>query len=64
MCGIAGFYKSAETDSAQAEQSILKMTESLIHRGPDDTDIFINNDCNWCFLHCQFVLSKSCYNLK
>jgi asparagine synthase (glutamine-hydrolysing) len=51
MCGIAGFYKSAETDSAQAEQSILKMTESLIHRGPDDTDIFINNDCNWCLGH-------------
>ena len=41
MCGIAGLYQSAAIDSAQAEQSILEMTQSLTHRGPDDTNIYI-----------------------
>jgi asparagine synthase (glutamine-hydrolysing) len=51
MCGIAGLYQSAAIDSAQAEQSILEMTQSLTHRGPDDTNIYISDESHWYFGH-------------
>ena len=39
MCGIAGIYRF---DKGQiSESDIKKMTNSMIHRGPDDDGIFV-----------------------
>lgn len=41
MCGIAGWAeKTAQTDEAL----IKNMCDALIHRGPDDTDIYLSGD--------------------
>lgn len=44
MCGIAGFYQ-ADFDFTKAlnfKEKLLKMKESLLHRGPDCNDIFFS----------------------
>ena len=51
MCGIAGLYQSTTIDPVQAKKSIIEMTQSLIHRGPDDTNIYIDNESHWYFGH-------------
>ena len=51
MCGIAGLYQSTTIDSIQAKKSIIEMTQSLIHRGPDDTNIYIDDESHWYFGH-------------
>ena len=38
MCGITGIVSSKASDYIQ------KMTDVLVHRGPDDTGIFINHN--------------------
>lgn len=40
MCGFAGFCDSGDTDAAEKEETVLKMTEAIRHRGPDDTGVF------------------------
>ena len=40
MCGITGFFRTEDTDLHVAESIIMSMTDSLIHRGPDDSGIW------------------------
>lgn len=42
MCGIAGFINQSK--SLNAESVITAMTNSLKHRGPDDKDIWLDNE--------------------
>lgn len=51
MCGITGFYRSEATDIANAELIIKSMTDSLFHRGPDDSNILLNTDNDVVFGH-------------
>jgi asparagine synthase (glutamine-hydrolysing) len=45
MCGIAGFIdKSHAGDAIWIEQTSLAMADSLIHRGPDDTDVWVDSE--------------------
>lgn len=46
MCGITGFFKPQGMDGSLAGQSILKMTDSLIHRGPDDSNTYSDLSSN------------------
>src|SRR4051812_10298611 len=39
MCGIAGFIDPA-TDPAARTQSVQRMCEAMLHRGPDDQGSF------------------------
>jgi asparagine synthase (glutamine-hydrolysing) len=42
MCGITGFFKPDGMAFSDAEKVIREMTDSLIHRGPDDSNVFSN----------------------
>jgi asparagine synthetase B (glutamine-hydrolysing) len=47
MCGIIAVYDSGSpksTDSAQLTAKIEKGLEYIPHRGPDATDIWVNDD--------------------
>jgi len=39
MCGITGFYNPKKTEE-QAKQTISKMLDAIVHRGPDDYGIW------------------------
>jgi asparagine synthase (glutamine-hydrolysing) len=41
MCGICGI---VETNSAVSREQVLKMRDTLTHRGPDDAGIFLSDD--------------------
>src|ERR1700722_2573936 len=42
MCGIAGIFKT-EPDSRVDQATIHRMCQSIIHRGPDDEGIYLND---------------------
>ncbi len=44
MCGIAGIVPSRDLDPAQLERWVRRMCQSMVHRGPDDEDVFIAPD--------------------
>ena len=46
MCGITGFFKLSEMSLLDAEKILQPMTDSLIHRGPDASNIFSDLDSN------------------
>ena len=46
MCGITGFFKSNQMSLSHAESILRPMTDSLIHRGPDASNIFSDTDSN------------------
>ena len=50
MCGITGFFRTEDTDLHVAESIIMSMTDSLIHRGPDDSNT-LDSDSNMVFGH-------------
>ena len=56
MCGIAGFYKPNEMNSSQAENVITLMTDALIHRGPDDSNIFSSQRDNFFLGHRRLAI--------
>jgi asparagine synthase (glutamine-hydrolysing) len=43
MCGIAGIYNYKTNESIQAKD-LLVMRDSMVHRGPDGGEIWVNND--------------------
>ncbi len=43
MCGIAGYYNYNNNKKIDSEK-IIRMNESLKHRGPDDNGFYINRD--------------------
>lgn len=45
MCGIAGFLdQRATSDEAQDEAVLRRMTDVLVHRGPDDSGYWLDRD--------------------
>jgi asparagine synthase (glutamine-hydrolysing) len=44
MCGIAGFYQSDNTIRSEGQGIIRRMTDALVHRGPDDSSTYIDED--------------------
>ena len=45
MCGIAGIFNpKLEFSKKQLESHLLKMTDSVVHRGPDDSGSWISQD--------------------
>lgn len=46
MCGITGFFKSNQMSIFDAESILRVMTDSLIHRGPDASNIFSDTGGN------------------
>lgn len=44
MCGITGFWQQLEQQDT-FNRTITSMTDSLIHRGPDDGGVWVNEAC-------------------
>ncbi len=44
MCGIAGFFDPKGDTLKNGKEILDKMTDTLIHRGPDDRGIWIDKD--------------------
>ena len=40
MCGIVGFYDEKQFDAENTPAVIRKMNQTLIHRGPNDLNVF------------------------
>jgi len=43
MCGITGFFKADLMSLQEAEDVIKSMADSLIHRGPDASNTFVDS---------------------
>jgi asparagine synthase (glutamine-hydrolysing) len=50
MCGIVGAFHFSRTDPVSGEL-LIRMRETIHHRGPDDEGIWINGDCKIGFGH-------------
>jgi len=46
MCGFAGFFSPKGFNESQAKASLENMTNAIIHRGPDDSGIWIDGSVN------------------
>lgn len=44
MCGIAGIYEYARSEGSVSEALVLRMRETLVHRGPDGEGLFVSQD--------------------
>ncbi len=44
MCGICGVYKYGETNQGFDEALLIRMSDSIRHRGPDDAGTFLSAD--------------------
>src|SRR5438105_5259391 len=44
MCGITGVFEHGRTVGSVSEQLVVRMRETLHHRGPDGEGLFISED--------------------
>mgnify|MGYP001409163228 FL=1 len=44
MCGLAGFYPSQDASYDASQQLIRNMVDTLNHRGPDDSGIWVDSN--------------------
>ena len=42
MCGIAGFITTRPTESGQLVERVTRMTDQIVHRGPDDSGAWVD----------------------
>ncbi|PZU93013.1 MAG: asparagine synthase (glutamine-hydrolyzing) [Pseudanabaena sp.] len=55
MCGIAGIL-GFKCSKDLLEKKIFTMQSSLIHRGPDDSGIYVSNDCRSALAHTRLSI--------
>jgi asparagine synthase (glutamine-hydrolysing) len=55
MCGICGFIKFDDPVSADEQQMLRKMTETLIHRGPDAQDTMVSGNLAFGFTRLSII---------
>jgi asparagine synthase (glutamine-hydrolysing) len=56
MCGIAGFLGGAWSGNADAAATLARMNRSQVHRGPDRSDIWIDEDSRLGFAHNRLAI--------
>jgi len=42
MCGLAGFFSRTSCSSDELRNTVSRMTQTIAHRGPDDSGIWVN----------------------
>jgi len=45
MCGLIGIYNYSKSQDVD-EKLLIKMRDTMLHRGPDDTGIYVSPDKN------------------
>jgi asparagine synthase (glutamine-hydrolysing) len=56
MCGIAGFVGGAWTTSAKVKATLARMARSIRHRGPDHSDIWLDEPARIGFAHNRLAI--------
>jgi len=51
MCGFAGFFDPRGFDSAEAEQLARSMASRIVHRGPDDSGVWVDGKSGIALAH-------------
>lgn len=51
MCGIAGILNDRKSVEGELSYKVSLMTATLIHRGPDDTGIWVDSECGLALGH-------------
>jgi asparagine synthase (glutamine-hydrolysing) len=49
MCGIAGFFNPQKKLPENSQEILKKMGEVLVHRGPDDSGLYLSEHCGFSF---------------
>src|SRR6516162_4387237 len=49
MCGIAGLWDRKGRNARDLEMRVARMTESLSHRGPDDSGVWLSREAGIAF---------------
>jgi asparagine synthase (glutamine-hydrolysing) len=44
MCGICGVYEYGVTNPSVSDALVARMRDTMIHRGPDDSGVYVNRD--------------------
>ena len=56
MCGIAGFVGGAWRDGAEARQTLGRMARSISYRGPDHSDVWLDEAARIGFAHNRLAI--------
>ena len=56
MCGVVGFIQNQKYNKDHLKNAIINMNNTLIHRGPDHKDIWIDGDNYVTFGHCRLSI--------
>jgi asparagine synthase (glutamine-hydrolysing) len=51
MCGITGFFNPNGFNRAESETTLIKMRDRLVHRGPDDSGIWVDEEVGVALAH-------------
>ena len=56
MCGIAGIFSISGKPIEDGDARIRRMTEQLIHRGPDEKNVYASPDGNLFLGHTRLAI--------
>jgi asparagine synthase (glutamine-hydrolysing) len=56
MCGIAGLFDARGIESANAADTVGRMADTLIHRGPDDSGIWVDAKAGVALAHRRLAI--------
>lgn len=51
MCGIAGIFKETSFLSEWAEEIVVRMANAILHRGPDDSGVWVDGEAGIALAH-------------
>ncbi len=56
MCGLAGFLRAGGSGPASSEESLRAMTDRLVHRGPDASGAWLDDEAGIAFGHRRLAI--------
>jgi asparagine synthase (glutamine-hydrolysing) len=56
MCGLTGFWQSKNFSKSTASAIALQMANRIVHRGPDDSGVWVDEDSNLALAHRRLAI--------
>jgi asparagine synthase (glutamine-hydrolysing) len=56
MCGIAGIILNANCSHSNVRERLLRMSEAMRHRGPDDAGLYLSPDARVGLVNCRLAI--------